>query len=72
MFTQEDKLMFAQRGITEAQVLEQLECFKKGFPYLSLEGPASVPNGILKADQEFLEEALTFIAELLFGYSSGF
>ena len=57
MFTQEDKLMFAQRGITEAQVLEQLECFKKGFPYLSLEGPASVPNGILKADLEFLEEA---------------
>ena len=57
MFTQEDKLMFAQRGVTEAQVIEQLECFKKGFPYLSLDGAASVPNGILKADEKLLEEA---------------
>ena len=59
MFTQEDELMFAQRGISEAQVIEQLECFKKGFPYLSLDGPASVPNGILKADEELMEEAST-------------
>ena len=27
MFTQEDELMFAKRGITEAQVIEQLESF---------------------------------------------
>lgn len=57
MFTQEDKLTFAQRGITEEQVMEQLESFKKGFPYLSLEGPASVAKGIVKADESTLEEA---------------
>ena len=57
MFTQEDKSMFIKRGVTEAQVMEQLESFKKGFPYLSLEGAASVSNGIIKADENTLEEA---------------
>ena len=57
MFTIEDQKTFASRGITEAQVLEQLECFKKGFPYLTLENPASVKNGIVKADESVLEKA---------------
>ena len=57
MFTQEDEFLFAKRGVTEAQVMEQLECFKKGFPYLSLDAPASVPNGIIKADENTLNEA---------------
>ena len=30
MFTQEDELLLAKRGITEAHVMDQLECFKKG------------------------------------------
>ena len=60
MFTVEDQQTFASRGITEAQVMEQLECFKKGFPYLTLEGPASVKNnGIVKADEAMLEQAAT-------------
>ena len=57
MFTQEDLLMFTKRGVTEARVIEQLESFKKGFPFLSLDGAASAPNGILKADEEVLNEA---------------
>ena len=57
MFTQEDELLFAKRGVTTAQVMEQLESFKKGFPYLSLDGAASVKNGIVKADEKALEEA---------------
>ena len=39
--------------------MEQLECFKKGFPYLSLDGPASVTGGIVKADEKVLKEATT-------------
>ena len=57
MFTQEDELLFAKRGVTTTQVMEQLESFKKGFPYLSLDGAASVKNGIVKADEKALEEA---------------
>ena len=60
MFTVEDQQTFISRGVTEAQVLEQMECFKKGFPYLTLEGPASVKNnGIVKADDDMLEKAAT-------------
>ena len=57
MFTQEDQLTLSKRGITEAQVLEQLECFKKGFPYLTLEAPASINHGIIKADEAIVEAA---------------
>ncbi len=57
MFTSEDQLMLSKRGITEAQVLEQLECFKKGFPYLTLDSPASINRGVIKADETAVEVA---------------
>ena len=57
MFTSEDQQGFVKRGISEANVLEQLECFKKGFPYLTLEGPASVKTGVVKADEALLKQA---------------
>lgn len=59
MFTNEDKKVFSDRGISEVQVLEQLECFKKGFPYLMLEGPASCANGIVRADEKMIEAAIS-------------
>lgn len=59
MFTNEDKEVFSSRCISESQVLEQLDCFKKGFPYLMLEGPASRENGIVCADEASVEEAIT-------------
>ena len=59
MFTSEDQQTFINRGITEAQVLEQLDYFKKGFPYLTLEGPASVSNGVVKADESLLTASTT-------------
>ena len=61
MFTQEDELLFAKRGITEVQVMEQLECFKKGFPYLSLDGAASVKNGIVEASSIKVDIIKSFI-----------
>ena len=57
MFTSEDLQLLAKRGITEAQVMEQLECFKKGFPYLTLDSPASISRGVIKADDAALEVA---------------
>ena len=53
MLTHEDKELLAQKGISEAQIAEQLECFKKGFPFLQLAAAASVENnGIMTAGQE--------------------
>lgn len=45
MLTHEDKELLASKGISEAQIAEQLECFKKGFPFLKLAAAASVDNG---------------------------
>ena len=40
--TQQDREQLARKGISEEQLNRQLECFKKGFPYLKLAGAASV------------------------------
>lgn len=52
MLTQEDKDLLAKKGITEAQIAEQLACFEKGFPYLQLDGAASIGKGIIAPDAE--------------------
>jgi hypothetical protein len=51
MLTQEDKELLAKKGITESQIAEQLACFEKGFPYLKLDGAASLERGILAPDE---------------------
>ncbi|KAA6349991.1 hypothetical protein EZS27_002613 [termite gut metagenome] len=47
MITPDDKKQLAEKGISEAQITEQLSCFQKGFPYLRLEAAASTQKGIL-------------------------
>lgn len=67
MFTQEDLQTFASRGISEAQIQEQLQCFAKGFPYLKLSASASIGNGILAIDDELAEKYLNEWDEYLAG-----
>ncbi len=50
MLTQEDKEVLAKKGISEAQIAEQLASFEKGFPYLKLDGAASIGKGIIAPD----------------------
>ncbi len=47
MITPEDKALLEKKGISEAQIAEQLACFEKGFPFLQLDGAASIEKGIL-------------------------
>ena len=56
MFTPSDQAQLSAKGITEEQVMEQLECFRKGFPYLKLHAAASVPNDILALTPESQEQ----------------
>ena len=52
-FTQDDKALFLEKGITESQVVEQLNTLNQGFPYLQLRDAASVENGtILRLTEE--------------------
>ncbi len=52
MFTQEDKALFKQKGISEQQIEVQLQNFKTGFPYLRLKAAAGVGNGVMRLTEE--------------------
>ena len=52
MITTQDKELLAKKGITEAQIAEQLACFQTGFPFLKLDAAASIEKGILAPDTE--------------------
>ena len=47
MLTAEDKALLEKKGISEEKIAEQLACFEKGFPFLKLDGAASIEKGIL-------------------------
>lgn len=53
MLTTEDKEVLRKKGISEAQVEQQLKKFETGFPFLKLKNAASVENGgILRLDED--------------------
>lgn len=52
MISTQDKELLAKKGISEAQIAEQLACFQKGFPYLRLDAAASIEKGILAPDAD--------------------
>lgn len=58
MLTSEDLKQLSEKGISPEQVETQLERFATGFPYLKIEAPASIGNGIITVDDEFASEAI--------------
>ena len=63
MITAQDKLQLAEKGISEEQILAQLNDFEKGFPFLRLEAAASTENGILKLDADQVEHYVNIWTE---------
>ena len=55
MFSKEDLLQIQQKGMSEAQIEAQLECFRKGFDFLKLKGAASVGEGIIAPSDDEAE-----------------
>lgn len=51
MFTERDRAQLAAKGISEAQLEDQLKRFATGFPFLRLEGAAAVGHGIVRTDE---------------------
>ena len=47
MLTAQDREQLAKKGISEAQITDQLASFEKGFPYLQLEAAAAIGKGIM-------------------------
>lgn len=59
MLTQQDKELLVEKGITEAQIEDQLACFRTGFPFLKLDAAASVGNGVLLPSESEQQTYLT-------------
>lgn len=58
MFNPSDQQLFQRKGITEAQAESQIETFKRGFPYLNITKPATVGDGIIRLDNEEVDELI--------------
>ena len=58
MINDSDRAYLANRGITEETLDKQLKQFSTGFPYLRLQGSATVGNGILAVDGELEQKAI--------------
>ncbi len=52
MLNSQDREQLAKKGISEAQIADQLASFEKGFPYLKLEAAASVGKGIIAPEKD--------------------
>lgn len=57
-FTTYDKVQLQEKGIKEQLVLQQLNRFKTGYPFLKLNSAASVSNGILRLSAPEISEAI--------------
>ena len=60
MYTEKDLALFEARGVTPEQIDKQLENFKTGFNAVTLTGPATVGNGIIRIEKE--EEDMLLLA----------
>lgn len=58
MLTAQDKALLEKKGISEEQLLSQLNQFKTGFPFLRLAGAASVEKGIKQPTDDERRAAL--------------
>ena len=56
MFSQKDKIQVKQRGSQLEVVQKQIENFKRGFPWLEVIEAATVKNGIIRLDNNHIEE----------------
>ena len=60
MFTKEDVAQIEQRGTTVQTVADQVERFKKGFPWMKIIAPATPEKGIQVLSQEEVEAAVKY------------
>ncbi|MBQ7964267.1 MAG: DUF4301 family protein [Alistipes sp.] len=57
MFSKEDLQQIEQHGLTQAQVEQQIENFRKGFPYLKIVRAAAAGDGVLIMSDEQIAQA---------------
>ena len=60
MLRKEDLKQIEQRGSTAAAVEEQIDRFKKGFPWMKIVAPATPERGIQVLDEAQIEAAVKY------------
>ncbi|MBO4340051.1 MAG: DUF4301 family protein [Bacteroidales bacterium] len=60
MFTQKDTAQIEERGTTVREVTRQVECFRTGFPWMKIVGPATPQRGIKVLSPEAVKEAVEY------------
>ena len=63
MFTKEDVAQIEQRGTTVQTVQDQVERFKKGFPWMKIISPATPEKGIMVLDESEVDAAVKYYEE---------
>ena len=63
MFTKEDVAQIEQRGTTVQTVQDQVERFKKGFPWMKIIAPATPAKGIMVLDESEVDAAVKYYEE---------
>ncbi len=58
MLTETDLQQLKNQGVSESKVKEQIENFKKGFPFLEITEPATVGRGIIKLECEEVDDLI--------------
>lgn len=67
MFSEKDRQQIQSKGITLEQIENQIENFRKGFPFVELVKPSTPESGLKKFDKEYAEKfALYFKENMLF------
>jgi len=67
MLTPQDKLQIAKRGITLDVIEKQMERFIKGFPFVKLDRPAILSDGILSFNETETDGYVTYFMDALPG-----
>ena len=60
MFSQNDIQQIEGRGSTLRDVKHQIECFKSGFPWMKIVGPATPDRGIMVLSEKEIKEAVEY------------
>ena len=60
MFTEQDIRQIRERGAEPGQIEQQVEHFKKGFPWMKIAGPATPQRGIRVLSADAAEAAAAY------------
>ena len=63
MFTEKDLDQFETLGIPSSLIEEQIKNFENGFPFMTIKAPATIGHGIIKLEDQQLDEAVAYFEQ---------